>query len=66
MYLKIDVMQRVNAGQPLIPFAKDTSMLRSTVKRAIADLIRCGFLRRESRYWENGSNSFNRYFLIIE
>lgn len=42
--------------------AKDTSMSVSTVKRAIADLIRCGLLTKESRYRENGSHSANRYF----
>jgi predicted transcriptional regulator len=38
-------------------------MSRSTVKRGIADLIRCGLLTKEPRYRENGSNSSNRYFL---
>jgi len=43
--------------------AKDTSMSVSTVKRAIADLIRCGLLTKASRYRENGSHSSNKYFL---
>ena len=43
--------------------AKDTSISVSTVKRAIADLIRYGLLTKEFRYRENGSNSSNRYFL---
>jgi predicted transcriptional regulator len=38
-------------------------MSRSTVKRGIGDLIRCGLLTKESRYRENGGNTSNRYFL---
>lgn len=63
MYLK----DRSNAEGECWPaiktIAKDTSLSMSTVKRAIADLIRCGLLKKESRYRENGSNSSNRYFL---
>lgn len=43
--------------------AKDTSLSVSTVKRAIADLIRCGVLAKESRYRENRSHSSNRYYI---
>jgi len=63
MYLK----DRSNAEGECWPaiktIAKDTSMSRSTVKRAIADLIHSGLLRKEFRYRENGGNSSNRYFL---
>ena len=63
MYLK----DRGNAAGECWPaiktIARDTSMSVSTVKRAIADLIRCGLLYKEYRYRENGSNSSNRYFL---
>jgi hypothetical protein len=63
MYLK----DRSNAEGECWPamktIAKDTSMSVSTVKRAIADLIRYGLLCKECRYRENGSNSSNRYFL---
>lgn len=43
--------------------AKDTSMSVSTVKRAIADLVRYGLLTKKFCYRENGSHSANRYFL---
>lgn len=63
MYLK----DRSNADGECWPavktIAKDTSLSVSTVKRAIADLIRCGSLTKESRYRENGSHSSNRYFI---
>lgn len=63
MYLK----DRSNADGECWPavktIAKNTSLSVSTVKRAIADLIRCGSLTKESRYRENGSHSSNRYFI---
>ncbi|WP_368294101.1 helix-turn-helix domain-containing protein [Dehalobacter sp. TBBPA1] len=43
--------------------ARDTSMSVSTVKRALDDLLKCGLLRKECSYRENGSNSSNHYFL---
>jgi predicted transcriptional regulator len=63
MYLK----DRSNAEGECWPaiktIANDTSMSRSTVKRAIADLIHYGLLSKEFRYRENGGKSSNRYFL---
>ena len=63
MYLK----DRSNAEGECWPaiktIARDTSMSVSTVKRALADLIRCGLLYKEFRYRQNGSKSSNRYFL---
>ena len=63
MYLK----DRSNAEGECWPaiktIARDTSMSVSTVKRALNDLLKCGFLRKECRYRENGSNSSNRYFI---
>jgi DNA-binding MarR family transcriptional regulator len=41
--------------------AAGLSLSRSTVKRALADLKRAGFLRTEPRYRENGSRSSNLY-----
>ena len=63
MYLK----DRSNAGGECCPaiktIARDTSMSVSTVKRALDDLLKCGLLRKECRYRENGSNSSNRYYV---
>ena len=41
----------------------DMNMSRSTVKRAITDLEREGFVVKERRYRENGGNSSNLYHL---
>ena len=59
MYLKDRCDAKGECWPAINTIAKDTSLSRSTVKRAIADLIRCGLLKKESRYRENGSNSSN-------
>ena len=63
MYLKDRSDTRGECWPAINTIARETSMSRSTVKRAITDLIRCGLLTKEARYRENGSNSSNRYFL---
>lgn len=44
--------------------AKDLSVSRSTVKRAIKDLEKAGLIRKELHYRENGSATSNRYYLL--
>lgn len=44
--------------------AKDLSVSRSTVKRAVRDLENAGLLRKEAHYRENGSETSNRYYLL--
>ncbi|WP_312668009.1 helix-turn-helix domain-containing protein [Tissierella praeacuta] len=63
MYLKDRSDAKGECWPAINTIARETSMSRSTVKRAITDLIRCGLLTKEARYRENGSNSSNRYFL---
>jgi len=41
----------------------DTKLSRSTVKRAISDLEKAGFLIKQRRFRENGGNSSNEYIL---
>ena len=41
----------------------DLSMSRSTVKRAINDLVNAGYMRKEVAYRKNGSYTSNRYFI---
>jgi len=41
--------------------AVDLKLSRSTVKRAIADLEKLGYLEKEHRYRENGSYTSNLY-----
>ena len=41
----------------------DLSLSRSTVKRAINDLVNAGYIRKEFAYRSNGSYTSNRYFI---
>lgn len=50
---------------PAIPtIARDLGMSRSTVKRALDDLIKAGYLKKEFRYRENGGHTSNLYTLF--
>ncbi|RJE46654.1 MULTISPECIES: helix-turn-helix domain-containing protein [unclassified Dehalobacter] len=63
MYLK-DRSNRTGECWPGInTIAADLGLSRSTVKRAIRDLTQRGFLKKEPRYRENGSNSSNLYLV---
>lgn len=44
--------------------ARELKLSRSTVKRAIADLVKSGRLRKEQRWRENGGKSSNLYYLV--
>ena len=46
--------------------AADLSLSSSTVKRALADLERAGFLTRRERRRENGSRTSNLYIIRAE
>lgn len=46
--------------------AADLKLSQSTVKRALADLERYGYLERSMRYRENGSNTSNLYVVKSE
>ncbi len=43
--------------------ARDTSLSVSTVKRAVADLVRHGLVGKKARFRENGGRSSNLYSL---
>ena len=45
--------------------AGELKLSRSTVKRAIADLEKNGYLRKELRWRENGGKSSNMYYVKI-
>lgn len=61
MYLK-DRSDRNGRCWPAIKtIAAELGLSRSTVKRALDDLCRAGFLVKESRWRENGSHSSNLY-----
>lgn len=63
MYLKDRSNTEGECWPAIKTIARDTSMSVSTVKRALADLLKCGLLQKEYRYRENGSKSSNRYLL---
>ena len=44
--------------------ALDLSISKSTVKRAIADLRKAGYITSERRYRKNGANSSLRYTIV--
>ena len=44
--------------------ALDLSLSRSTVKRAVADLEKAGYLRKELARRENGSLTSNRFHIL--
>ena len=43
--------------------ARDLSISRSTVKRAVADLEKAGYVRKKQARRKNGSLTSNRYYL---
>lgn len=45
--------------------AKELSLSRSTVKRALHDLETVGLIRTEAHYRDNGSATSNRYHLTL-
>lgn len=63
MYLKDRSNKDGECWPAVKTIAKDTSLSTSTVKRAIADLIRYDFLTKANRYRKNGSYTSNRYFI---
>jgi len=66
MYLK----DRAGKGQDCWPaintIAANLQLSRSTVKRALNDLVRAGLIKKEARYRENGSHTSNRLILKDE
>ena len=60
-----DRMDKEKKAWPgLNTIAKDLSLSRSTVKRAVKDLEKAGLIRKEPHYRENGSATSNRYYLL--
>lgn len=57
MYLKDRAGKDGSCWPAINTIARELSLSRSTVKRAINDLVKAGFLEKEPRYRENGSKS---------
>ena len=64
MYLH-DRADRDKSCWPAIPtMARELGLSRSTIKRALDDLVHAGYLKKEFRYRENGSYTSNLYTLL--
>ena len=64
IYLHDRMDSERKAWPGLNTIAKDLSVFRSTVKRAVKDLEKAGLIRKEPHFRENGSATSNRYYLI--
>ena len=64
IYLHDRMDSEKKAWPGLGTIAKDLSLSRSTVKRAVKDLEQAGLIRKEPHFRENGSATSNRYYLI--
>ncbi|BAL01435.1 hypothetical protein OBV_42360 [Oscillibacter valericigenes Sjm18-20] len=63
MYLRDRCDQDGKCFPAIGTIVKELKLSRSTVKRAIADLEKSGYLRKEQRWRENGGKSSNLYYL---
>ena len=63
MYLRDRADSEGSCWPGIKTIAKDLNLSRSTVKRALADLERRGYLQRILRYRDNGSSTSNLYFV---
>ena len=61
MYLRDRSDAESKCWPSLNTIAADLRLSRSTVKRAIADLEKAGYLQKDYRYRENGSHTSNLY-----
>ena len=64
IYLHDRMDSERKAWPGLNTIAKDLSVSRSTVKRAVKDLEKAGLIRKEPHCRENGSATSNRYYLL--
>ena len=64
IYLHDRMDSEKKAWPGLGTIAKDLSLSRSTVKRAVKDLEQAGLIRKEPHFRENGSATSHRYYLL--
>ena len=63
MYLKDRSNSAGSCWPGIKTIARDMNLSRSTVKRALHDLVQAELITKEPRYRENGSNTSNRLVL---
>lgn len=61
MYLRDRADGQGRCWPSIRTIGRELGLSRSTVKRAIEDLVGSGFLKKEPRYRENGSKSSSLY-----
>lgn len=61
IYLKDHANQQGTCWPGINTIAAGLGLSRSTVKRALDDLVKVGLVEKSSRWRENGSLSSNRY-----
>lgn len=44
--------------------SRDLNLSLSTVKRALQELIKRGYVKKENRFRENGGKTSNKYFIL--
>ncbi len=64
LYLHDRMDSEKKAWPGLNTIARDLSVSRSTVKRAVKDLEKARLIRKEPHFRENGSATSNRYYLL--
>ena len=63
MYLKDRSDKNGQSWPGIKTIARELNVSTSTVKRAVDDLIRFGYMEKETRFRENGGQSSNLYTL---
>ena len=66
MYLKDRAGKGTDCWPAVNTIAADLQLSRSTVKRALHDLVSFGLIEKEARFRENGSHTSNRLILKDE
>ena len=65
VYLYLSDREKDGVAWPgLNAMVRDLSMSRNTAKRAVADLERFGYLRKEIFFREDGKQTSNRYHIL--
>lgn len=63
MYLKDRSDKNGQSWPGIKTIARELNVSTSTVKRAVDDLIRFGYMEKETRFRENGGQTSNLYML---
>jgi len=64
MYLRDRANEKRSCWPGINRIASDLEISRSTVKRALGDLMQNGYIEKELRYRVNGSYSSNLYTIL--